>query len=100
MADQSIRITPDVLRQIAAHHDGIADELAAARSAGEGTLDAVATHGPIMHTFKDAVADAVARRDAAFAAHEADHRAAADKLRDAAARFDVQEDINAARLQF
>ena len=100
MADPSIRITPDVLRQIAAHHDSIADNIATARSAGRDILAAVATHGPIMHTFKDAVVDAVARRDAAFAAHEADHRAAADKLRDAAARFEEQEDFNAARLQF
>jgi hypothetical protein len=53
-----------------------------------------------MHTFKNAVADVVARRDAAFAAHEADHRAAADKLRAAADRFGDQEDINMSGLQF
>lgn len=100
MAGQNIRITPDVLRQLAAQHDSIADEIASARSAGQEIMASVATHGPIMHAFKDAVADVVDRRDTAFAAHEADHRAAADKLRDAAARFDEQEGINAARLQF
>ncbi len=100
MADPSIRITPDVLRQIAAHHDSVADDIASARSAGQDILAAVATHGPIMHAFKAAVADVVARRDAAFAAHEADHRAAAGKLRDTADRFGEQEDINAARLRF
>jgi hypothetical protein len=100
MAEQDIRITPDVLRQIAAHHDSIADHIASARSAGQEILAAVAAHGPIMHTFKEAVGDAVARRDAAFAEHEADHRAAADKLRTAAARFGEQEEINAAELRF
>src|SRR5689334_22086427 len=100
MADNSIRITPDVLRQMAAHHDTIADDIASARSASQDILSAVATHGPIMRPFKDAVAEVVTRRDAAFAAHEANHRAAADKLRDAAARFGEQEHINAARLQF
>ena len=100
MAEQDIRVTPDVLRQLAARHDAIADEIASARSAGQDVLDAVATYGPIMHTFKDAVADVVSRRDTAFATHEDDHRAAADKLRDAANRFDEQEDVNASRLQF
>ncbi len=100
MAEQKIRVTPDLLRQIAARHDGVADEIASARAAGRDILAAVATHGPIMHIFKDAVADVVARRDAAFATHEDDHRATAAKLRDAADRFGEQEDINAARLQF
>jgi hypothetical protein len=100
VADPNIRITPDALRQLAAKHDGIADELSLARSAGQDILDTVATHGPIMHTFKNAVGDVVARRDAAFAAHEADHRAAADKLRAAADRFGDQEDINMSGLQF
>lgn len=100
MAEQNIRVTPDVLREIAAHHDSIADDIASARSAGQDILAAVATHGPIMHTFKAAVADAVARRDAAFAVHEAGHREAADKLRNAAARFSEQEQFNAERLQF
>ena len=100
MADQSIRVAPDVLRQIAARHDAIADEIASARSAGQEILAAVATYGPIMRTFKDAVADVVARRDAAFATHEDDHRAAADKLREAADLFGQQEGVNAARLQF
>lgn len=100
MAEQNIRITPDALRQVAAGHDSVADDIASARSAGQDILAAVATHGPIMRTFKDAVADAVARRDTAFAAHEADHRATADKLRAAADRFGDQEETNAARLQF
>jgi len=99
VADPTIRITPDVLRQIAGHHDSIADEIATVRSAGRDILAAAATHGPIMYQFKAAVTDAVNRRDAAFAAHEADHRAAADRLRAAADRFTDQEDVNAAGLE-
>ena len=35
MAEQDIRVTPDVLRQLAARHDAIADEIASAHSAGQ-----------------------------------------------------------------
>ena len=59
----SIRITPDLLVQVAARHDGVADEIAAARSAGSDILAAVATHGPIMHQFKAAANEVVQRRD-------------------------------------
>ncbi|MCG5433038.1 hypothetical protein LV457_12175 [Mycobacterium sp. MYCO198283] len=96
MADRTIRVTPEALLKIAGSHDRIADELAAARRAGEDILAAAATHGPIMHRFKRAVRDAVARRDEAFAAQEARHRTAATALRQAAARFTEQEDANAA----
>jgi len=96
----SIRITPALLTEIAARHDGVADEIAAARSAGADILAAVATHGPIMHQFKAAVTDAVARRADAFAGHEAAHRAAADKLRSAAAQFEAQEEANVAAVRF
>jgi Excreted virulence factor EspC, type VII ESX diderm len=92
MAEQNIRVTPDLLRRLAVRHDSVADEIASARAAGRDILAAVATHGPIMHIFKDAVADVVARRDAAFATHEDDHRATAAKLRDAADRFGEQEE--------
>ena len=65
----TIRITPALLNQVATRHDGVADEIA------------------------------VARRDAAFAQHEAAHRAAADNLRSIAVRFSDQEEINAAELR-
>ena len=58
----SIRITPELLVQVAARHDGVADEIAAARSAGSDILAAVATHGPIMHQFKAAANEVVLRR--------------------------------------
>ena len=96
----SIRITPELLIQIAARHESVADEIAAARAAGSDILDAVATHGPIMHQFKAAANEVVQRRAAAFADHEAAHRAAADKLRSAAAQFGEQEEINAAAVRF
>lgn len=94
-----IRITPALLNQVAARHQSVADEIAVARGAGSDILAAVGSHGPIMHQFKAAAADVVARRDAAFADHEAAHRAAADKLRSAAAQFGEQEEINAAAVR-
>jgi Excreted virulence factor EspC, type VII ESX diderm len=96
----SIRITPDLLNQVAARHESVADEISAARRAGSDILAAVATHGPIMHQFKAAANEVVQRRAMAFANHEAAHRAAADKLRSAAAQFREQEEINAAAVHF
>ena len=56
----SIRITPELLIQVAARHESVADEIAAARAAGSDILAAVATHGPIMHQFKAAANDGCA----------------------------------------
>ena len=95
----NIRITPALLNQVATRHDGVADEIAAARSGGSDILASVATHGPIMHQFKAAANDVLQRRDAAFADHEAAHRAAADNLRSIAVRFSDQEEIHAAELR-
>ena len=95
----NIRITPALLNQVATRHDGVADEIAVARSAGSDILASVATHGPIMHQFKAAANDVVQRRDAAFAKHEAAHRAAADSLRSSATRFSDQEEDNASELR-
>ncbi len=95
----TVRITPSLLNKVAASHDGVADEIAVARSAGSEILASVATHGPIMHQFKAAANDVVARRDAAFADHEAAHRTAADNLRSIAVRFNDLEEINAAELR-
>ncbi len=74
----TIRITPSLLNQVAARHESVADEMAAARGAETDILAAVATHGPIMHQFKAAAHEVVQRREAAFADHEAAHRSAAD----------------------
>jgi hypothetical protein len=95
----SIRITPSLLNQVASRHDSVADEIAVARRAGSDILAAVAAHGPIMHQFKAAANAVVARRDAAFADHEAAHRTAADNLRSIAAKFREQEEINAAAVR-
>jgi hypothetical protein len=80
MAD-SVRIDPDVLRDVARQHDSVADQVIAARAAGDDIYAAVATYGPIMHQVKAAVADLLAERDAALLEHGAAHRAAAEELR-------------------
>ena len=95
----TIRITPSLLNQVALQHESVADEIAVARNASSEILASVATHGPIMHQFKAAANEVVQRRDAAFADHEAAHRAAADNLRSIAVRFSDQEEINAAELR-
>jgi hypothetical protein len=95
----TIRITPALLNQVAARHEGVADEIAAARSSESDILAAVATHGPIMHQFKAAAHEVVQRRASAFTDHEAAHRSAADQLRSIAAKFGEQEEINAAAVR-
>lgn len=95
----TVRITPAVLNQVAARHESVADEIAAARTAESDILAAVATNGPIMHQFKAAAHEVVQRRATAFADHEAAHRSAADQLRSIAAKFDEQEEINAAAVR-
>lgn len=95
----TIRITPALLNQVAARHESVADEIAAARGAESEIVAAVATHGPIMHQFKAAARDVLTRRAAAFTDHEAAHRSAADQLRSIAAKFGEQEEINAAAVR-
>ena len=80
MADP-VRIDPDVLREVATQHDAVADQISAARAAGDEIDAAVSTYGPIMHQVKAAVADVLAERDAALLEHGAAHRAVADELR-------------------
>jgi hypothetical protein len=99
MAD-NIRIDPRVLREVGDHHDEVADQIAAARLAGDEIGAAVSSYGPIMNEVKAAVADLLSQREAALLSHEEAHRAAAGTLRNQAAAFAEQEAINAERLTF
>ena len=80
MAD-SVRIDADVLREVACQHDAVADQISAARAAGEDIHAAVSSFGPILFQVKAAVAELLAERDDALLAHDAAHRAAAAELR-------------------
>ena len=99
MAD-SIKIDPQVLREVGDQHDKVADRIAAARLAGEEISATVSRCGPIMHEVKAAVADLLSQREAALLEHEKTHRDAADALRRHAAAFAEQEAINTERLKF
>ena len=98
MAD-SIKINPEVLHEVARHHDTVADQIAEARRAGEEIHSAVQTYGPIMHQVKAAVGDLLAERDQALLAHHDQHRAAADVLRRHANGVVDVEDANARGLR-
>jgi Excreted virulence factor EspC, type VII ESX diderm len=97
---EPIHIGPDVMRTVANHHDEVADKIDAARLAGADIHAAVGTYGPIMHQVKAAVADLLARRDAALLEHAQTHRNAADELRRQAANFTAADGVNAERLRF
>jgi hypothetical protein len=97
---ESIKIDPQVLREVSAQHDEVAGHIRAARLAGEEIGAAVSSYGPIMHEVKAAVAEVLAERDAALLDHERVHRDAADALRAHAAAFAEQEATNIERLRF
>ena len=97
MAD-SVRIDADVLREVAGQHDTVADQISAARAAGEDIHAAVSSYGPIMHQVKAAVGDLLVDRDAALLEHDAAHRAAAAELRRHADAVTEVEADNAKRL--
>jgi hypothetical protein len=78
---ESVKINPEVLREVANHHDSVADQIDAARRAGEDINAAVQTYGPIMHQVKSAVSDLLADREQALRSHGEAHRSVADKLR-------------------
>ena len=95
---EPVQISPELMRDVAARHDEVAEQIAAARAARDDILAAVATYGPIMHRVKAAVADVLAQRDAALDQHDTTHRNAAAALRAAADNFVNQDELNAKRL--
>jgi hypothetical protein len=96
---EPIRISPQVLREVAGGHDEVARIVDAARDRGADILAAVQSYGPIMHEVKAAVADLLAQRDAALADHASRHRTASDDLQRAAHLYTDVDDDNAGRIQ-
>ena len=92
------RIDPPVFHAVADQHDTVAAAVENARAAGADIHAAVAGYGPIMHQVKAAVADVLASRDAALAAHGQAHRSAAETLRAQAAAYSAVDEANAERL--
>jgi hypothetical protein len=99
MTEPVIGVNPEVLRDVANQHEGVADTIAAARSASGDIHAAVASFGPIMHRFKAAVADVLDDRDAALAAHDERHREVASQLRRQANGFEGAEEENVTNLR-
>jgi hypothetical protein len=99
MNDDHIRVSPEVMNQVADQHDEVADRIGAARAAGEGIHAAVSSYGPIMHRVKAAVADLLGQRDEALLAHDQTHRRAAEELRRQATGFTAVDETNAERLR-
>lgn len=80
MPDPTIRIQPQVLREVAGVHDDVARLVEAARERGGDILAAVDSYGPIMHEVKSAVGDLLLERDNALAEHAGRHRTASANL--------------------
>jgi len=93
-----IRVSPEVMNQVADRHDEVADRIGVARTAADGIHAAVSSYGPIMHQFKAAVADLLVQRDDALQAHDQTHRRAAEALRREAIGFTAVDEQNAERL--
>jgi hypothetical protein len=91
---EPIRIDPQVMREVAAGHDDIAQIIDGARERGADIAAAVDSLGPIMHQVKAAVADLLVERDSALAEHASRHRAASDQLNRAAHLYVNMDDEN------
>jgi hypothetical protein len=96
---QPIRINPQVLREVADHHDEVVSMLRDARERGGDILAAVESYGPIMHQVKAAVADVLQERADALDNHARRHSLASDELRRAAHIYTNQDDHNARQIE-
>jgi Excreted virulence factor EspC, type VII ESX diderm len=99
MTEPVIRVSPEALRDVANHHEAVADAITASRLAGSDIHAAVSTFGPIMHQFKAAVGDLLNDRDAALLAHDERHRTMASQLRRHANGFQSADDDTAITIQ-
>jgi hypothetical protein len=97
---EPIHVSPAVMREVADRHDEVAEQIRAARLAGDDIHAAVNTYGPIMHQVKAAVSDLLGQRDAALLEHDRTHRDAAEALRREATAFATGDELNAERLRF
>jgi len=95
---EPIRITPEVLREVADGHDEVVRHIETARERGADILVAVESYGPIMHQVKAAVGDVLADRDNALSQHAARHRNAGDDLRRGASVYTDTDEQNAAQI--
>lgn len=95
---EPIRITPEVLLEVADGHDEVVGHIEAARERSSDIIAAVDSYGPIMHQVKAAVGDVVLERDNALAEHATRHRNASNDLRRGAAIYVNADEENAARL--
>lgn len=99
MSDSTIRITPEVLHEVANGHDEVVNHVEAARERGGDILAAVESYGPIMHQVKAAVADVILDRDNALAEHSTRHRNASFDLRAGANVYISTDDENSAKIR-
>jgi hypothetical protein len=95
---ETIRITPEVLLQVAGAHDEVVNHIEAARERGSDIRAAVESYGPIMHQVKSAVSDLLADRDNALAGHANRHRRVSDELHHAVHVYTGIDDTNAQNL--
>lgn len=95
---EPIRITPEVLHEVANGHDEVVRHVEVARERGADIIAAVESYGPIMHQVKSAVGDLLLDRDNALSEHSTRHRNAGDELRRAAAIYVNEDEQNAQRI--
>lgn len=90
---------PELMRNMAAEHDGIAEQIDTARIQAEQVAPAVYTWGPIMSRTKAAVTDVLAQHDQSLREEAAHHRRMAEELRSRAAAFEAADEANATRIR-
>lgn len=97
---EPLRIEPDVLREVAGHHDDVVHHVESARTKGDEIAAAVQSLGPIFHGFKGAVTgEVLPSREDELTALSGRHQRASDDLNRLAAQFTADDQNEAARLR-
>jgi hypothetical protein len=93
---ERLNVVPEELRRAAAEHRGTANDLASAPSSHAGIMATLDSLGPIFAEFREAGRDLLDQRRVCYEQQAAAHAELADRLTNAAARWE-QHDADAAR---
>lgn len=95
---ERLNVAPDELRQAAREHRDTADYLATVPSGHAGIMATLESLGPIFAEFRDAGRELLDQRRACYEQQAAAHAELADRLLEAAGRWEEQDSDAAGRL--
>ena len=96
---ERLTVVPDELRQAAGEHRDTADQLAAVPGGHADILATLESLGPIFAEFREAGRELLDQRRVCYEQQAAAHAELADRLLDAAGRWERHDDDSARRLR-